>query len=255
MRNGDWITRLSFLIMGFGNIVRKQFVKGVSFLVLESIFIYFMIKNGASLLTDFFHLGGAEQEKVWNDAKGIFEYTQGDNSLLMLLYGVATVFIIFAFVCLWVVSVESAYRAQCLHDAGKKVQDSQMILRVYLIKTFICFCFHFRYSIVVFTILPLVFMICMAFTNYSKLDSHTVLFNWVGLKNFAKILNFNDAVGSTFWSVLGWTLVWAVAATFTNYIFGMILAMVINRKEQDVRVCGGRSSCYPQPFHSLYPCF
>ena len=70
MRNGDWITRLSFLIMGFGNIVRKQFVKGVSFLVLESIFIYFMIKNGASLLTDFFHLGGAEQEKVWNDAKG-----------------------------------------------------------------------------------------------------------------------------------------------------------------------------------------
>ena len=121
MRNGDWITRLSFLIMGFGNIVRKQFVKGLSFLVLESIFIYFMIKNGASLLTDFFHLGGAEQEKVWNDAKGIFEYTQGDNSLLMLLYGVATVFIIFAFVCLWVVSVESAYRAQCLHDAGKKV--------------------------------------------------------------------------------------------------------------------------------------
>ena len=102
MRNGDWITRLSFLIMGFGNIVRKQFVKGLSFLVLESIFIYFMIKNGASLLTDFFHLGGAEQEKVWNDAKGIFEYTQGDNSLLMLLYGVATVFIIFAFVCLWV---------------------------------------------------------------------------------------------------------------------------------------------------------
>ena len=191
MRNGDWITRLSFLIMGFGNIVRKQFVKGLSFLVLESIFIYFMIKNGASLLTDFFHLGGAEQEKVWNDAKGIFEYTQGDNSLLMLLYGVATVFIIFAFVCLWVVSVESAYRAQCLHDAGKKVPG---------------------------------------FTNYSKLDSHTVLFNWVGLKNFAKILNFNDAVGSTFWSVLGWTLVWAVAATFTNYIFGMILAMVINRK-------------------------
>ena len=58
MRNGDWITRLSFLIMGFGNIVRKQFVKGLSFLVLESIFIYFMIKNGASLLTDFFHLGG-----------------------------------------------------------------------------------------------------------------------------------------------------------------------------------------------------
>ena len=231
MRNGDWITRLSFLIMGFGNIVRKQFVKGLSFLVLESIFIYFMIKNGASLLTDFFHLGGAEQEKVWNDAKGIFEYTQGDNSLLMLLYGVATVFIIFAFVCLWVVSVESAYRAQCLHDAGKKVPGFTDDIKSLFDKNLHMFLLPLPVlGIVVFTILPLVFMICMAFTNYSKLDSHTVLFNWVGLKNFAKILNFNDAVGSTFWSVLGWTLVWAVAATFTNYIFGMILAMVINRK-------------------------
>ena len=38
------------------------------------------------------------------------------------------------------------------------------------------------------------------------------------------------AIGSTFWSVLGWTLVWAVAATFSNYFLGMILAMVINRK-------------------------
>lgn len=231
MRNGDWITRLSFLIMGFGNIVRKQFVKGLSFLVLESIFIYFMIKNGASLLTDFFHLGGAEQEKVWNDAKGIFEYTQGDNSLLMLLYGVATVFIIFAFVCLWVVSVEIAYRAQCLHDAGKKVPGFTDDIKSLFDKNLHMFLLPLPVlGIVVFTILPLVFMICMAFTNYSKMDSHTVLFNWVGLKNFAKILNFNDAVGSTFWSVLGWTLVWAVAATFTNYIFGMILAMVINRK-------------------------
>ena len=85
-------------------------------------------------------------------------------------------------------------------------------------------------GVVVFTILPLVFMIFMAFTNYSKLGSHTVIFNWVGLKNFAKILNFSDAIGSTFWSVLGWTLVWAVAATFSNYFLGMILAMVINRK-------------------------
>ena len=35
----------------------------------------------------------------------------------------------------------------------------------------------------------------------------------------------------TFWSVLLWTLIWAFFATFTNYIFGMILAITINRKE------------------------
>lgn len=31
--------------------------------------------------------------------------------------------------------------------------------------------------------------------------------------------------------ILGWTLVWAVFATALNFVFGMILAMVINRKD------------------------
>ena len=229
--NGDIATRISFLILGFGSIVRKQFVKGFSYLVLEVLFIWFMIKHGASLLVDIFHLGGQEQQKVWNDAKGVFEYTQGDNSLLMLLYGVATLFIIFAFICLWVVSIESAYKAYCLWDKGKKVPKFKDDVKSLFDSNLHAFLLPLPVlGVVVFTILPLVFMIFMAFTNYSKLDSHTVIFNWVGLKNFAKILNFSDAIGSTFWSVLGWTLVWAVAATFSNYFLGMILAMVINRK-------------------------
>ncbi len=79
------------------------------------------------------------------------------------------------------------------------------------------------------TVLPLVIMICMAFTNYSKLDNHLVLFDWVGLENFRTLSDSNSILGSTFWSVLAWTVIWAFFATFSNYIFGMILAMVINR--------------------------
>ena len=72
-------------------------------------------------------------------------------------------------------------------------------------------------------------MISMAFTNYSKLGEHLLLFDWVGLENFGMVLNFSGSVGQTFWSVLGWTLIWAVFATGLNYIFGMILAIMINR--------------------------
>ena len=39
-------------------------------------------------------------------------------------------------------------------------------------------------AICIFTILPLIFMICMAFTNYSKIGNHLMLFDWVGLDNF-----------------------------------------------------------------------
>lgn len=85
-------------------------------------------------------------------------------------------------------------------------------------------------GILAFTILPLLFMISMAFTSYSKVGDHLVLFDWVGLDNFKKVLSFNDSIGKTFWSVLGWTLIWAIFATGLNYILGMILAIIINRK-------------------------
>ena len=86
-------------------------------------------------------------------------------------------------------------------------------------------------GVIAFILLPLIFMSSMAFTNYSVLDSKLVLFDWVGFKNFARTLSMNGSLGSTFWSVLGWTLVWALAATFSNYILGMLLALFINWKE------------------------
>ena len=49
-----------------------------------------------------------------------------------------------------------------------------------------------------FTILPLIFMICMAFTNYSKIDGHLMLFDWVGLENFAALFDSTSILGSTF---------------------------------------------------------
>ena len=74
-------------------------------------------------------------------------------------------------------------------------------------------------------------MICMAFTNYSKIGNHLMLFDWVGLENFRALFDSGSILGSTFWYVLAWTLVWAFFATFSNYIFGMILSLMINRKE------------------------
>ena len=37
-------------------------------------------------------------------------------------------------------------------------------------------------------------------------------------------------MSTTFIGILKWTAIWAVFATFLNYIFGMMLAMIINRK-------------------------
>ena len=66
---------------------------------------------------------------------------------------------------------------------------------------------------------------------YSTINKHLTLFDWVGLANFKTVLGLGGKIGKTFWRVLGWTIVWAVFATFLCNFLGLILAIVINRKE------------------------
>lgn len=231
VKRGSVVTRLSMIIMGLGNIAHKQIGKGLLFLLGEVIYIAYMALAGVSALAMLPSLGDQEQQEVWNEAKGIYEYVQGDNSLLILLFGIVAIFITVFFVFFWRSAVKSAYKAQYLKENGCHVptfkEDVKSLFNGNLHMTLMSLPFA---GIIIFSILPLVFMISMAFTNYSKIDEHLTLFDWVGFENFAKVLNFGDSIGQTFWSVLGWTLVWAFFATFLNYFFGMILAIVINRK-------------------------
>ena len=41
--NGDWKTKVSFLVMGFGNLARGQILRGLLFLLFEVVFIGYMI--------------------------------------------------------------------------------------------------------------------------------------------------------------------------------------------------------------------
>lgn len=255
IKKGGVTTKLSMLVMGFGNLAHKQIVKGIIFLAIEAAYILFMVTQGIYCISMLPSLGWLEQEKVYNEALGIFEYTQGHNSILILLYGVATIFITIGFVIIWRGALKSAYKAECLAKAGKHVNsfkdDIKDLFDGNLHRTLLT---PPILGIIIFNILPLVFMILMAFTNYSKETSsepaHLVLFDWVGLKNFKTVLSTDNSIGQNFWSVLGWTIVWAIFATFTNYILGMILAMVINRKETKAkgfwRFCFVLSIAVPQ---------
>ena len=228
---GGMETKLSMVLMGFGNIVHGQIVKGLIFLAAEVAYIAFMIAAGVSCIAMLPSLGSVEQEEVWNEALQIYQYTKGDQSILILLYGIASLLITFLMACTWVCSLRSAYKAECLAKEGRHVnsfvEDLKTLLHENLQRLLMTPPMIF---IVAFTILPLIFMICMAFTNYSKIDNHLMLFDWVGLDNFKALFDSGSILGSTFWSVLGWTLVWAFFATFSNYIFGMIISLMINRK-------------------------
>lgn len=243
IREGGMETKLSMVLMGFGNIVHKQFAKGLLFLALETAYLVFMLVNGIGFLKMLPSLGSVPQKEVWDEVNQVYTYVQGDQSILILLYGVATILLTGIMVCVWRGALKSAYKAECLEKAGKHVntfaEDLKSLLHENLHKLLMTPPMTF---VTMLTILPLIFMICMAFTNYSKLDNHLVLFDWVGLENFRTLFDSGSILGSTFWSVLGWTLIWAFFATFSNYIFGMILAIVINRK--DTRAKGFWRFCF-----------
>ena len=231
-KRGDTFTKLSFIVFGLSNIVRGQVVKGLIYLVAEIAYIAYMIQTGAGNLSKLTTLGTQQQGMVFNENTGIFDMVQGDNSMLILLWGVVTCVITAVFICVWLVQLYSGEQARQIKLSGRKVpgiiEDAKSLLNDNIHKLLLAVPVV---GLLVFTVTPLIYMILMAFTNYDA--NHQPpgnLFTWVGLRNFVKLMSTGDTLSNTFWPVLGWTFIWGFAATFTCYFGGIFLAMVINSK-------------------------
>lgn len=229
---GNGITKLSTIIFGLGNLLHKQIIRGLLYLSIEVAYIYYMVSFGVISLKNLITLGTVSQVEVFNEELQIYEYITGDNSMLCLLYGVLTIFITLVFVFALTGSVKSAYDSQRRKELDKKLltfnDDVRSLKQENLHKAML---FTPMIGIISFTIIPILFMILIAFTNYDK--NHQPpgnLFEWVGLANFKALLLENSMLSNTFWPVLGWTFIWAIFATFSCYMLGIILAVVINRE-------------------------
>ncbi|MBE6976455.1 MAG: sugar ABC transporter permease [Ruminococcaceae bacterium] len=232
-KNGGPVTWLSSLMMGLGNLFAGQILRGLLFLAAQVGFAVYMLtpQGGLHYLRMLPGLGEQAQGKVWNEAEGIYEYVLGDQSQLILLYGLVAVLLSVTFALIWRWSVIDGYRALAQKRAGGKADTMKAAAKRLLdsnIHTLLMT--PPLAALLIFTVTPLVYMMCMAFTNYSTVGGHLVLFDWVGFENFRNILSFGSAAGREFWGVLSWTLVWACFATFLNFLLGTLLAMVINRK-------------------------
>lgn len=232
LAKGNFSTKLSFFILGFSNILRGQIIKGLLFLFTEIAYFYYMFSFGFSAIKKLRYLGTKEQGWVFDESIGIDILQPGDNSMLILLYGVFAIFITLAFLFVLKSSVVQAYELENNIKKGRKPLSFLKEISEYTdSKLHATLLFLPILGVVVLTVLPLVFMILIAFTNFDR--NHQPpgnLFTWVGIENFKEMLSSGSVLGETFFPVLGWTLVWAVLATSLNYILGMLLAMLINKK-------------------------
>ena len=235
---GDWKTKTSFFVMGFGNIARGQVLRGLLFLLFEIVFIVYMITAGGYWLSMLPSLGKQGPTQAYNEILDTYTTTYNDNSFKILLYGVLTIFFIFAFIYTWRLNVKQNKLAEQFLKSGKKLSSDKDDLRSMVDENFYKTLLALPLTgILVFTVMPIVFMILVAFTNYDGAHNgfSNNLFTWVGLDNFNTLLSWQSAGGgqsysATFGEILAWTLIWAFLATFTNYFLGMFVAMMINKK-------------------------
>ena len=229
-REGDISVRLSYLIMGFANLRNGQIIKGLIFLLAEIGFIAYMVMAGASSIVGLITLGTQAQGWVMDESLGIKVQVEGDNSMLCMIYGLATIMIIALFLVFYVVNTRSAAAVYECRKSGEHIRsfredaalllDSRFHVTLLTVPTA---------AVLVFTVLPLLYMILLAFTSYDH--NHLPpknLFDWIGLSNFGKMLGGN--ISGTFFPLLVWTLIWAFFATFSSFLGGVVLALLINKK-------------------------
>ncbi|MBR0091404.1 MAG: sugar ABC transporter permease [Lachnospiraceae bacterium] len=229
---GDMPTKLSYLIMGAGCFLRGQIVKGLLYLAVQAGYILFLVNFGAAYVAKLDTLGDATQTKEFDPALGFSVIKPGDNSMLILLYGVFSLMLGVAVLVLYLRNIREAWENQQTLASGGRLPGFRDDVREL---------FNRRFHVTVltvptvltilFTVVPLVFMILMAFTNYNREHQPPGnLFTWVGTENFSQALWGNPLWSRTFLKLFLWTMVWAFFATFLNYVFGILLALMINRK-------------------------
>ncbi len=240
-KNGNWAVKLSFIIFGFGNFFYGQILRGILFLAFEIIFIWYMcIPSGGA-----YWLGKCNwfvKDATVGTVQGSFQYdiiydtdvwVPGDDSVKVLLYGLLTVIFIVAFIYTWRLQVKQCRICMDITAKGKKIKsagdDLKSLLDNDFHKTLLALPLT---GILVFTVLPIIYMVLIAFTSYDAAhDGYSNLFTWVGWDHFNELFNFGTGgMGLAFGEILGWTLMWAFFATFTNYFLGMFVAIMINKK-------------------------
>lgn len=79
-------------------------------------------------------------------------------------------------------------------------------------------------SILVFTVLPIIYTVYISFTNYNVY--HLDTFSIVGFKNYMDVVR--GSISIVFFPVLGWTILFAAVSTLGAYSVGMMLAVLLN---------------------------
>lgn len=221
---------LSTIFMGLGQIYNRQFIKGIMFLVVEAAAVYYFIQKLATALWGIVTLGENPSRLV--KVKGIAKMVPGDHSIYIMIQSLITLLVLVIVLIAWYMNIKDAYRTGEKRDNGLQANSFKQSVRYILDYKFAqAFLVLPGIGVLFFTIMPIFFMILLAFTNYSAPDHlpPAKLVDWVGFQTFKNLLVLKTW-SHTFYGVLTWTIVWAVLSTVTTYFGGLLVALLVSQK-------------------------
>ena len=104
-KTGGIMTKLSYIVMGAGCLAYGQIVKGLIFLALEVAFIAYMVGFGAPYLAKFGTLGTVQSHMETRPGEILPVRVEGDNSMLILLFGTLTLILIAVFIAVYILNI------------------------------------------------------------------------------------------------------------------------------------------------------
>ncbi|MCV4234405.1 ABC transporter permease subunit [Virgibacillus sp. LDC1] len=221
---------LSAICMGLGQLYNRQWIKGVLLLIVGIFSLYYFINNLGDAIWGMTTLGeqGSHLEKV----NGLTQMVAGDHSINLLIEGLITMIMFALFLIGYYANIKNAYNAGKLREQGVKPNNfRQTLYYIFEWKFAQSFLTLPAIGILFFTVMPIIFMVMLAFTNYSAPNNlpPANLVDWVGFKTFTNLVALKSW-SHTFFGVLTWTIIWAVLATVTTYFGGVLVALLIQQK-------------------------
>ncbi|WP_445505843.1 ABC transporter permease subunit [Niallia sp. 03091] len=221
---------LSIIAMGLGQIYNKQYIKGILLFAIHLFSLYTIIFRLPHALWGLTTLG--EQATQLKKVGKIYQNVIGDHSIFLMVEGLITIFMLIVIVCIYVMNIKDAYHIGSLREHGVKINNFRQTIKYISEYKFPQIILSIpMLGIFFFTVLPIIFMILIGFTNYTRETMPPAhLIDWHGFKTFFNIFKIK-AWSSTLYGVTLWTFTWAILATLTCFIGGFAVALLVQQKE------------------------
>lgn len=221
---------LSVLGMGLGQIYNRQYFKGIVMLLFYMTGIYFIMTTlpfGMWALTT---LG--EQSDHLEKVGRVYVNVRGDHSIFLLVQGIIILLASLVIALLYLLNIRDAFVVGRLRERGVQANGIGKTLKRMTTERFPQLVLSVPMLLVVFfTVMPILFMILLAFTNFSFPNylPPAKLVDWTGFKSFLDMFNVK-AWSSTLYGVTLWTFIWTVCATVTIFVSGFAVALLVQMK-------------------------